>query len=278
MTFLFPQVEQLIRLSLAEDLGEGDVTTLATIPEHYPVQGKVRAKEPLLLAGLPIFTSVFHYLDPLVEVRPYITDGNWAKPGEVVAEVYGEARILLQGERVALNFLQRLSGIATLTARYVEQVKGYKAEIIDTRKTTPGWRMLEKYAVRVGGGKNHRTNLSDGILIKDNHITAAGSITAAIQRARAYAHHLLKVEVEVQTLEQVREALEARAEVILLDNMSLDLLAEAVAFIGGRAITEASGGVSLETVSAIAQTGVDYISVGKLTHSAPAVDLNMKFV
>jgi nicotinate-nucleotide pyrophosphorylase (carboxylating) len=278
MVFLSPQVEQLIHLSLTEDLGEGDVTTLATIPAHYPVQGKVQAKERLVLAGLEIFTTVFHLLDPQVEVQLHTTDRQWVEPGAIVAAVHGEARVLLQGERVALNFLQRLSGVATLTAHYVERVKGYKAQIIDTRKTTPGWRSLEKYAVRVGGGKNHRTNLSDGILIKDNHITAAGGITAAVQRARAYAHHLLKVEIEVQTLEQVHEALEANAEVILLDNMSLDLLKEAVDYIGGRAITEASGGVRLDTVKAIAQTGVDYISVGKLTHSAPAVDLNMKLV
>jgi nicotinate-nucleotide pyrophosphorylase (carboxylating) len=278
MTLLsFHQVKHLIRTAIEEDVGRGDVTTEATIPEQVTAHARLIAKQEIVLAGLEIFAGVYASLDQSVAIKSHQRDGDLIPPKTVIAELDGRARALLAGERVALNFLQRLSGIATLTRRYVEAVKGYKVDIIDTRKTTPGWRVLEKYAVRVGGGKNHRHDLGDGVLIKDNHIVAAGGIKPAIELARKYSHHLLKIEVEVETLAQAEEALEAGAEVIMLDNMSPEMMAEAVKMIGRRAVVEASGGVSLETVVEVARTGVDLISVGKLTHSAPAADIHLEF-
>jgi nicotinate-nucleotide pyrophosphorylase (carboxylating) len=278
MTLLsFHQVKHLIRTAIEEDVGRGDVTTEATIPEQVTAHARLIAKQEIVLAGLEIFAGVYASLDQSVAIKSHQRDGDLIPPKTVIAELDGRARALLAGERVALNFLQRLSGIATLTRRYVEAVKGYKVDIIDTRKTTPGWRVLEKYAVRVGGGKNHRHDLGDGVLIKDNHIVAAGGIKPAIELARKYSHHLLKIEVEVETLAQAEEALEAGAEVIMLDNMSPEMMAEAVKMIGRRAVVEASGGVSLETVVEVARTGVDLISVGKLTHSAPAADIHIEF-
>lgn len=278
MTLLaFQQVKNLIQVAIEEDLGRGDVTTEATIAEHVVSRARLMAKQEIVLAGMEVFGGVYTILDDSIQIDASRKDGDLVPVGAVIAELNGRARPLLMGERVALNFLQRLSGIATLTRRYVEAVKGYKADIVDTRKTTPGWRVLEKYAVRAGGGKNHRHDLGDGVLIKDNHIVAAGGIKPAIEMARTHSHHLLKIEVEVETLEQLEEALQARADVIMLDNMSPAMLATAVKMIAGRAIVEASGGVSLETVVEIACTGVDLISVGKLTHSAPGADIHIEF-
>jgi nicotinate-nucleotide pyrophosphorylase (carboxylating) len=273
----FHQVRQLIQVAIEEDLGRGDVTTEATITEHVISHARLATKQELVLAGMEVFTEVFAQLDSAVQIEPARKDGDLLGVGTVIAELTGPARSLLAGERVALNFLQRLSGIATLTRRYVDAVSGYNVGIVDTRKTTPGWRLLEKYAVRVGGGKNHRHDLGDGILIKDNHIVAAGGIGHAIELARKHSHHLLKVEVEVETLQQVEEALQAGADVIMLDNMPPTQLAEGVKLIGGRALVEASGGISLESVVDVARTGVDLISVGKLTHSAPAADIHVEF-
>jgi nicotinate-nucleotide pyrophosphorylase (carboxylating) len=273
----FQQVKQLIQAAIEEDLGRGDVTTDATITEHVISRARLITKQEIVLAGMDVFAAVYDALDGAVHLKPAYKDGDLLSAGAVIAILEGRARSLLAGERVALNFLQRLSGIATLTRQYVEAVRGYGVDIIDTRKTTPGWRLLEKYAVRIGGGKNHRHDLGDGVLIKDNHIVAAGGIKPAVDLARRHSHHLLKIEVEVETLEQVEEALQAGAEVIMLDNMSPAMLAEGVKIIGKRAIVEASGGVSLETVTAVARTGVDLISVGKLTHSAPAADIHVEF-
>jgi nicotinate-nucleotide pyrophosphorylase (carboxylating) len=273
----FQQVRQLIQAAIEEDLGRGDVTTEATIAEHVISRARLITKQEIVLAGMDVFSEVYATLDGAVHLKPAYKDGDLLSTGAVIAVLEGRARSLLAGERVALNFLQRLSGIATLTRQYVEAVRGYGVDIIDTRKTTPGWRLLEKYAVRVGGGKNHRHDLGDGVLIKDNHIVAAGGIKQAVDLARRHSHHLLKIEVEVETLEQVEEALQAGAEVIMLDNMSPAMLAEGVKIIDKRAIVEASGGVSLETVTTVARTGVDLISVGKLTHSAPAADIHVEF-
>jgi nicotinate-nucleotide pyrophosphorylase (carboxylating) len=274
---MFQQVRHLIQAAIEEDLGRGDVTTDATISEQARSHAQLITKEEIVLAGMEVFTEVYAALDRAVQIKDAHQDGELLKAGSVIAELEGRARSLLAGERVALNFLQRLCGIATITRRYVEAVKGYRVEIIDTRKTTPGWRLLEKYAVRIGGGKNHRHDLGDGVLIKDNHIVAAGGIRQAVEMARQHSHHLLKIEVEVETLEQVEEALEAGAEVIMLDNMPPTLLAEGVKMIGGRALVEASGGISLDSVLNVARTGVDLISVGKLTHSAPAADIHVEF-
>jgi nicotinate-nucleotide pyrophosphorylase (carboxylating) len=273
----FHQVKQLIQASIEEDLGRGDVTTEATIAESVISRARLSTKQEIVLAGMEVFIEVHAVLDKAIQIKASHNDGDLLAAGTVIADLEGPARSLLAGERVALNFLQRLSGIATLTRRYVDAVRGYKVDIVDTRKTTPGWRLLEKYAVRVGGGKNHRHDLGDGVLIKDNHIVAAGGIRQAVDMARQHSHHLLKIEVEVETLAQVEEALQAGAEVIMLDNMSPTLLAEGVKMIGGRALVEASGGISLESVIDVARTGVDLISVGRLTHSAPAADIHLEF-
>jgi nicotinate-nucleotide pyrophosphorylase (carboxylating) len=273
----FHQVRHLIQASIEEDLGRGDVTTESTIAEHVISRARLITKQEVVLAGMKVFIEVYAALDSAVHIKPSRKDGDLLIPGTAIAELEGPARSLLAGERVALTFLQRLCGIATLTRRYVDAVRGYNVEIVDTRKTTPGWRLLEKYAVRVGGGKNHRHDLGDGVLIKDNHIVAAGGIRLAVEMARRHSHHLLKVEVEVETLEQVEEALQAGAEVIMLDNMPPAMLAEGVKMIDGRALVEASGGISLESVIDVARTGVDLISVGRLTHSAPAADIHVEF-
>jgi nicotinate-nucleotide pyrophosphorylase (carboxylating) len=273
----FQQVKQLIQVAIEEDVGRGDVTTDATIAEHVISRARVIAKQEIVLAGMEVFAEVYAVLDRSVHIKPHYRDGDLLSGGIVIADLQGRARSLLTGERVALNFLQRLAGIATLTRRYVEAVRAYNVDIVDTRKTTPGWRVLEKYAVRVGGGKNHRHDLGDGVLIKDNHIVAVGGIKQAVEMARRHSHHLLKIEVEVETLDQVEEALQAGAEVIMLDNMSPTMLTEAVTLIRGRAIVEASGGISLESVVDVARTGIDLISVGRLTHSAPAADIHVEF-
>jgi len=275
------EIRCAVQLALAEDLGSGDVTTLATVPADASASAAMRAREPLVVAGLSLAEAAFRELSPNAEIKRSAQDGSRMKTGETLLHVTGPARALLSAERVALNFAQRLSGVATLTARFVEAVQGTAAQILDTRKTTPGWRQMEKYAVACGGGKNHRIGLYDMVLIKDNHLAALrnarpNAIAAAVQGARA-AYPKLKVEVEADTLEQVGQALEAGADMILLDNMSLEELRAAVRQCQGRAQTEASGGVNLQTVRAIAETGVDFISSGALTHSARAVDIGLDF-
>jgi nicotinate-nucleotide pyrophosphorylase (carboxylating) len=269
-------VADLIRAALAEDVGRGDVTTRLTVPADARATGTLLAKQAGTLAGLPLVARVFDAVGGGVTVTATANDGDAFSAGTKLATVEGPAAAVLIGERLALNFVQRLSGVATLTSQYVDAVRGTKARIIDTRKTTPGLRVLEKYAVRMGGGTNHRAGLDDGILIKDNHLVAAGGVAAALAAARHGAPHGLKIEVECATLAQVDEAVAAGADAILLDNMPPDAMADAVRRIAGRAVVEASGGVNLASVRAIAETGVDLISVGALTHSAPAVDISLK--
>ncbi len=268
-------LDRIIENALLEDIHTGDITTQAVVPNQRHAKALLIAKESLVLAGIQVAERVFTILDPEVIFKRHFNDGDRVANGEVLAELSGDASCLLQGERVALNLLQRMCGTATLTACYVEKVNGTKVRIVDTRKTTPGLRVLEKYAVRIGGGINHRTGLYDGVLIKENHIAAAGGITEAISRARAYIPHTLKIEIETETLLQVDEALSAGAEIIMLDNMDIPTMYQAVALVAGRAQLEASGGVSLDTVRGIADTGVDIISVGALTHSARAMDISM---
>ena len=268
-------LDALITQALLEDIHTGDITTLAVVGEGSESHARLIAKEPMVLAGIQVAERVFYLVDSTIRFNPCFGDGSRIAGGDLLAGIDGKAASLLQGERVALNLLQRMCGVATLTARYVEAVQGTSARIVDTRKTTPGLRMLEKYAVRVGGGINHRTGLYDGVLIKENHIAAAGGISEAIRRARAYIPHTLKIEVETETLDQVIEAVAAGAEIIMLDNMTPAAMREAVGIIGGRALVEASGGVNLESVKEIAETGVNIISVGALTHSARAMDISM---
>jgi nicotinate-nucleotide pyrophosphorylase (carboxylating) len=275
--FDLPAVDELVRAAVAEDLGRGDLTTQLTVPPEIRATAQIVAKQSGVLAGLPLIEKVLAALGSTeAAVELLRRDGTGFATGDVIAKLSGPAADLLSGERVILNFLQHLSGIATLTKRFVDAVAGTKARVVDTRKTTPGLRLLEKYAVRVGGGHNHRLGLDDGILIKDNHIVAAGGVGAAVTRARANAPHTVKIEVECTNIREVDEALQAGTDAILLDNMSLDEMAAAVQHIAGRAIVEASGGVTLDRVAAIAQAGVDLISVGALTHSAAAVDLSMR--
>jgi len=274
-------IRQAVKAALAEDIGTGDVTSLATVPKSAQCVAVMRAREPLVVAGLALAEGAFRELSRSVKIKAPVQDGHRAGVGEVLLEVSGSARAILGAERVALNFVQRLSGVATSTAQYVAAVRGTKAQILDTRKTTPGWRLLEKYAVACGGGKNHRLGLHDMILIKDNHLAALrdaqpNAVAAAVARARAQYPELL-VEVETDTLEQVAQAVAAGADIILLDNMTPARLRQAVQLVAGRARTEASGGVTLKTVGAIARSGVDFISVGAITHSARAVDIGLDF-
>lgn len=272
-------LDSRLREFLAEDLGHGDVTTDAIFTGNDRASARLVAREELVCVGMQtVAARVFSLLDAGIDVARATRDGEVAKKGDVLLEARGPVRALLRGERVALNLVQRLCGIATLTAAYVAKVADLNVKIVDTRKTTPGLRMLEKYAVRAGGGSNHRYNLSDGILVKDNHIAACGSITETVKRLRATSHHLLKLEVECDTLSQVQECLDCGVEVIMLDNMDLEDLREAVRLVAGRSLLEASGGVDLNTVRAIAETGVDIISVGALTHSAPSVDIGMDWL
>ncbi len=275
------EIRRAVRAALAEDLGGGDATTLATVPENLTACAVLRAREPLTVAGLGFAEAAFRGLSSAVSIKRRIRDGQRVKAGQVLLEVAGPARAVLSAERVALNFVQRLSGVATLTAQYVAAVKSTSAQILDTRKTTPGWRNFEKYAVACGGGRNHRFGLYDLVLIKDNHLAALrdakpNAVAVAVQRARRKFPRL-QVEVEADTLAQVRQAVEAGADIILLDNMTPGQLRRAVKLVAGRAQTEASGGVNLKTVRAIARTGVDFISVGALTHSARAVDIGLDF-
>ena len=270
-------VRVMVRRALAEDVGPGDITATAVVPRSARVAAHLIARTDGVLAGAEVAALVFSLVEPRVEVEHHRQDGARLAPGQRVLTVQGPARGILTAERVALNFVQRLSGIATLTDRYVTAIEGTGAVIVETRKTTPGLRVLEKYAVRAGGGRNHRHALYDAILIKDNHLLVAGSVRTAIERARAYAPHTMRVQVEVDTLAQVEEALAAGADAITFDNMSPEEAETAVGLVAGRAITEASGQVTLETVRAYAEAGVDIISVGALTHSAPALDLGLDF-
>ncbi len=277
MKLLPIQYEETVRAALVEDIGAGDVTTLLSVPAQNTASGVFLVKAEGVICGLEIAACVFRLIDPAVEFTPLVTDGTRVKYGDIVARLSGSAQSLLTGERVALNFSQRLSGTASLTQKFVDIVAGTKARIVDTRKTTPGLRTLEKYAVRCGGGHNHRYGLGDGVLIKDNHLAAGGGVTACVARAREHAPHPLRIEVECKSLAQVDEAIAAGADILLLDNMSNEMLREAVAKIAGRALAEASGGVSLATVRGIAEMGVDIISVGALTHSAAALDISLDF-
>lgn len=275
-----PQVEQLIDQALAEDLGQGDVTTEALIPKAQQGRASIVAKARGILAGVEVAKQVFLKADPELKLAILIEDGAEVKPGDIVTKIEGRVASILKAERIALNFLQRLSGIASETARYVQAVKGLPVQITDTRKTTPGLRTLEKYAVRVGGGKNHRMHLGDGILIKDNHLAALChqglSIKEIVTKARQKASPKLKIEVEVKTPQEAVEAAEAGADIIMLDNIGLEDMRQAVQLIRGRALIEASGGITLDRVRAVAETGVDLISIGALTHSAKALDISLE--
>jgi nicotinate-nucleotide pyrophosphorylase (carboxylating) len=270
-------VRNLLRIAIEEDVGFGDITTQSIISEEKRSRAIILSKGNFIVAGLPFAEEVFRLVDNDIDFRIFYNDGSRVKKGDIIAEVNGRVRTILTCERVSLNLLQRLSGIATMTNAFVEKIKGLNAKIVDTRKTTPLLRYLEKYAVRVGGGHNHRFGLYDGILIKDNHIEAAGSITNAIEAARR-CHHLSKIEVEVENMNDLREALKAGADVVMLDNMTIEDMREAVKLAKGKVILEASGNINLNNVKAVAETGVDLISVGAITHSAPAVDISMKIV
>ena len=273
-----PNTLAVLDLALAEDVGGGDVTSTLTVPAGLRARGTMLAKAPGVISGLDVAGEVFRRVDPAITFAPLVADGVAVAAMTPIATIEGLARSLLAGERVALNLLQRLSGVASLTARYVAAVRGTKARIVDTRKTTPGLRALEKAAVRHGGGYNHRFGLTDGVLIKDNHLAAVGGpdrVARAVALARQGVPHTLRVEIEVTTLDELTQALEAGADVVLLDNMDIAMLRTAVAMTDGRALLEASGGVTLETVAEIAATGVDLISVGALTHSAPALDVSL---
>lgn len=273
---LLLQGDDLILRALQEDITSEDVSTNAIMPE--PRRGTVEliCKENGIVAGLPVFSRVFHLLDPSTVITFFCQDGDEVKKDQRMALVEGDIRILLSGERVALNYLQRMSGIATYTRNMVKMLDGSKTTLLDTRKTTPNNRIFEKYAVKIGGGKNHRYNLSDGVMLKDNHIAAAGGISKAVALARTYAPFVRKIEVETETLEQVEEAVKAGADIIMLDNMSIGQMEKALQIIGGRAQTECSGNVTPERLHALSNLGVDFISSGAVTHSAPIMDISMK--
>lgn len=271
------QIDRIIELALSEDIGSGDITTLSTIPAETTASGKFIAKEEMIVCGMEIAKKVFSIIDSTVDFTAFVTDGTSVSKGDVLAEVSGNARSMLTAERTALNIMQRLSGVATRTAQCVKMVEGTSAKIADTRKTTPGMRALEKYAVRVGGGTNHRFNLADGVLIKDNHIAAAGGIRNAVENSRKLIPHTLKIEVEVETFEQLEEALSAGADIIMLDNMSDADMKKAVDIVDGRALVEASGNMDRRDLREVAATGVDIISIGALTHTIKAADISLKF-
>ena len=268
--------DELIKMALREDITSEDVTTNAVMPEYKKGRVKLICKQDGVICGLNVFERVFKLLDEHTVIEIFVKDGDEVKKGQRIAMVSGDIRVLLSGERVALNFLQRMSGVATYTRSVVKLLKGGKTKLLDTRKTTPNMRVFEKYAVRCGGGNNHRYNLSDGVLLKDNHIGAAGGIKKAVEMAREYAPFVRKIEVEVESLAMCKEALEAGADIIMLDNMSVTDMKKAVEMIGGRALTECSGNVTVENIAAIKDTGVDYVSSGALTHSAPILDLSLK--
>jgi nicotinate-nucleotide pyrophosphorylase (carboxylating) len=268
-------IDDIIKNALKEDISSQDISTVSTVPEDSISMVDLIAKEEGIIAGLSVFKRVFELLGP-VEVNLLKKDGDLVQPGMLLADIKGSTRVLLSGERVALNFLQRMSGIATLTSKFVTEIKGTNAKLLDTRKTTPGLRILEKYSVKIGGGDNHRFNLSDGIMLKDNHIAAAGGIKKAVSLAKASSSFVRKIEVEVENIDMLLEALEADADIIMLDNMSISAMKEAVKIVGYKALTEASGNITLENIRTVAETGVDYISVGALTHSYKVLDLSMK--
>lgn len=268
--------DKYIRMALEEDINNEDVSTNAVMPEYKKGEVQLICKEDGILAGMAVFERVFTLLDPETKVTCAVKDGDEVKKGEVLAVVTGDIRVLLSGERTALNYLQRMSGIATYTRSVVKLLEGSRTRLLDTRKTTPGMRVFEKYAVRVGGGCNHRYNLSDGVLLKDNHIDAAGGVREAVEAARAYAPFVRKVEVETENLDMVREAVEAGADIIMLDNMTPDVMAEAIHIIQGRARTECSGNITRENIQTITSLGIDYVSSGALTHSAPILDISLK--
>ena len=268
--------DELIKLALKEDIFNEDVSTNAVIDGYVLGSVQLICKQDGVICGLSVFERTFKILDASTRFEFFAKDGDRVKKGQLVAEITGDIRVLLSGERTALNFLQRMSGIATYTAEVVSLLKGSKTKLLDTRKTTPNMRLFEKYAVKVGGGNNHRYNLSDGILLKDNHIGAAGGVKQAVARAKEYASFVRKIEVEVENLEMCREAVEAGADIIMLDNMSPEEMKKAVGLIGGRAVTECSGNVTKENIGNILATGVDFVSSGALTHSAPILDLSLK--
>lgn len=272
------ELDRVVKNALAEDVGRGDWTTLVTVPAEREAEAVIFFKEEGVVAGLPVAARVFTLVDPAVSFLPLVKEGEEVAPAQEVARIKGPARALLTGERTALNFLQHLSGIATRTRRLAVLIADTGARLVDTRKTVPGMRLLAKYAVAVGGGGNHRLGLDDGILIKDNHIKAAGGIAAAVERARALAPHTLRIEVECETMAQVREALQAGADIIMLDNMSPEQVREAARLVAGRALIEVSGGITEENIRAMALAGADLISVGALTHSVRAVDISMEIV
>lgn len=268
--------DELIKLALSEDITGEDVTTNAVMPEKRLGTADLICKQDGVICGLAVFARTFTLLDDSTEVELFAKDGDEVKRGAHIAKVTGDIRVLLSGERTALNYLQRMSGIATATRAMVKLLDGCKTKLLDTRKTTPSMRVFEKYAVKVGGGCNHRYNLSDGVLLKDNHIGAAGGVAKAIEMARAYAPFVRKIEVEVENLDMCREALDAGADIIMLDNMSADDMAKAVEMIGGRAITEISGNVTAQNIENIKKVGADFVSSGAITHSAPILDLSLK--
>ena len=270
------QADELIMMALREDITSEDVSTNAVMPEAQQGTVDLIAKEDGVIAGLQVYARVFTLLDDKTEIEFFCKDGDQVENGQLLAKVNGDIRVLLSGERVALNYLQRMSGIATYTREVAGLLEGSSLTLLDTRKTTPNCRVFEKYAVRVGGGCNHRYNLSDGVLLKDNHIGAAGSVAKAVAMAKAYAPFVRKIEIEVETLDQVKEAVEAGADIIMLDNMTPEQMKEAVALIDGRAETECSGNVTKENIAKIRDVGVDYVSSGALTHSAPILDISMK--
>lgn len=270
------QADRLIRMALEEDITSEDVSTNAVMPEYAAGTVDLIAKEDGVIAGLDVYARVFTLLDEKTEIIFFCKDGDTVRKGDKLAVVNGDIRVLLSGERVALNYLQRMSGIATYTREVASLLEGSRVTLLDTRKTTPNCRIFEKYAVRIGGGQNHRYNLSDGVLLKDNHIGAAGSITKAIRMAKEYAPFVRKIEIEVETLEQVKEAVAAGADIIMLDNMTPEMMKQAVALIDGKAQTECSGNVTKENIAKIRDIGVDFVSSGALTHSAPILDISMK--
>jgi nicotinate-nucleotide pyrophosphorylase (carboxylating) len=268
--------DELIKMALREDISSEDVTTNSVMPEATPGEVDLICKQDGIICGMDVYERVFKILDENTVVEKYVKDGDKVTKGQLMGKVKGDIRVLLSGERVALNYLQRMSGIATYTNETASLLAGSKTVLLDTRKTTPNMRIFEKYAVKCGGGQNHRYNLSDGILLKDNHIGAAGSITKAIEMAKAYAPFVRKIEIETETLDQVKEAVEAGADIIMLDNMDVATMKEAVKIIAGRAKTECSGNVTKDNISGIIESGVDYVSSGALTHSAPILDISMK--
>ncbi|MDY6853560.1 MAG: carboxylating nicotinate-nucleotide diphosphorylase [Thermodesulfobacteriota bacterium] len=272
------EVDNLIKVALDEDIGMKDLTTVSIISPGKEMTGEVIANEDLVLSGIDIFYRVFTFLNSKVKFKKFFEDGDHVNKRNIIANISCDAVDLLRGERVALNFLQRLSGITSLTHKYVEKVKNYYAKVVDTRKTTPGWRSLEKYAVKMGGGMNHRSGLFDGVLIKDNHIRVCGGIGHAVKKAKCNIPHTFKIEIEVKNLDEVREAIDSGVDVIMLDNMDIKEMEKAVQLVNKRTIIEASGGINLDNIGDVAKTGVDIISVGALTHSARAYDISMDIV